>query len=89
LTDLLPDHPVGPGDRSTKTYMRWNPAATCKHTTGLASVLWFTKLDNLTSVLADSTTSILATTAFPKSPCLGRILKDGLQAASSRSKPIR
>ena len=69
------------GDRSTAAYTRWNAAATYKQASGPASLLWYVKLDNLTHQLAYSATSVLTTTAFPKSPLPGRSVKVGLQAA--------
>ncbi|MFM9900664.1 MAG: TonB-dependent receptor [Polaromonas sp.] len=72
---------VAAGDRTTAAYTRWNAAATYKHASGPANLLWYAKLDNLTNQLAYSATSVLTTTAFPKSPLPGRSLKVGLQAA--------
>jgi len=72
---------VAAGDRTTAAYTRWNAAATYKQAAGPASLLWYARLDNLTNQLAYSATSVLTTTAFPKSPLPGRSLKVGLQAA--------
>ena len=72
---------VAVGDRPTAAYTRWNAAATYKQAAGPANLLWYARLDNLTNQLAYSATSVLTTTAFPKSPLPGRSLKVGLQAA--------
>ncbi len=72
---------VATGDRTTAGYTRWNAAVTYKQAAGPANLLWYAKLDNLTNQLAYSATSVLTTTAFPKSPLPGRSLKVGLQAA--------
>ena len=72
---------VAAGDRTTAAYTRWSAAATYKQAAGPASLLWYAKLENLTNQLAYSATSVLTTTAFPKSPLPGRSLKVGLQAA--------
>ena len=72
---------VAAGDRTTAAYTRWNAAATYKQAAGPTNLLWYAKLDNLTNQLAYSATSVLTTTAFPKSPLPGRSLKVGLQAA--------
>ena len=72
---------VAAGDRPTAAYTRWNAATTYKQAAGPANLLWYARLDNLTNQLAYSATSVLTTTAFPKSPLPGRSLKVGLQAA--------
>ena len=72
---------VAAGDRATTAYTRWNAAATWKQTAGPTGLLWYARVDNLTNQLAYSATSVLTTTAFPKSPLPGRSLKVGLQVA--------
>ncbi len=68
-------------DRATDAYTLWNLAGTYRMRAGAASLLWFTRLDNITNQLAYSASSVLTTTAFPKAPMPGRSLKVGLQAS--------
>ena len=72
---------VAPGQRATAAYTLWNTAATYAVRRGVANLLWYARLDNLTNQLAYSATSVLTTTAFPKAPLPGRSLKLGLQVA--------
>ena len=68
-------------DHATDAYTLWNLAGTYRMRAGATSLLWFTRLDNITNQLAYSATSVLTTTAFPKAPMPGRSLKVGLQAS--------
>ena len=72
---------VAPGDRATSAYTLWNLGGSYRVKAGASSLLWYTRLDNLTNQLAYSAASILTTTAFPKVPLPGRSLKVGLQVA--------
>ena len=69
------------GQRPTDAYTLWNAAVTYKQKAGASQLLWYARVDNLTNKLAYSATSVLTTTAFPKSPLPGRSLKVGLQVA--------
>lgn len=69
------------GQRPTDAYTLWNAALTFKQQAGASQLLWYARVDNLTDKLAYSATSVLTTTAFPKSPLPGRSLKVGLQVA--------
>ncbi len=69
------------GDVGAGANTRWNAGLNYRAKTGLASVLYYARLDNITNTLAYSATSVLTTTAFPTAPPLpGRSLKIGLQA---------
>ncbi len=72
---------VASGQRATDAFTLWNLAATYRMKAGPSSLLWYAKVDNLTNELAYSASSILTSTAFPKSPLPGRSLKVGLQAS--------
>nr|WP_312379260.1 TonB-dependent receptor [Delftia acidovorans] len=67
------------GQRSTDAYTLWNAAVTYKMQADRAQLLWYARLDNITNELAYSASSVLTTTAFPRSPLPGRSLKLGLQ----------
>lgn len=72
------------GTRATDAYTLWNVALSYRTKALLGatstSLLWYARIDNLTNRLAYSATSILTTTAFPKSPLPGRSIKVGLRA---------
>lgn len=72
------------GTRSTAGYTLWNASlgyrTQAQFGATRSSLLWYARLDNISDRLAYSATSILTTTAFPKSPLPGRSLKVGLQA---------
>ena len=72
---------VPAGDQSTAANTRWNAGLNYRVKAGPANLLWYTRLDNITNVLAYSATSVLTTTAFPNVPLPGRSLKLGLQAS--------
>ena len=72
---------VPAGDQATAAYTLWNAAASYRVKAGATSLLWYTRLDNLTNQLAYSATSVLTTTVFPNAPLPGRSLKVGLQAS--------
>ena len=74
-------HRVPVTDRATDAYTLWNLAGTYRMRAGAASLLWFTRLDNITNQLVYSASSVLTTTAFPKAPMPGRSLKVGMQAS--------
>jgi len=74
-------HRVPVTDRATDAYTLWNLAGTYRMRAGAASLLWFTRLDNITNQLVYSASSVLTTTAFPKVPMPGRSLKVGMQAS--------
>nr|WP_074923225.1 MULTISPECIES: TonB-dependent receptor [Delftia] len=67
------------GQRATDAYTLWNAAVTYKMQADRAQLLWYARLDNITNELAYSASSVLTTTAFPRSPLPGRSLKLGLQ----------
>lgn len=69
------------GQRQADAYTLWHAALTYKQKTGPSQLMWYARVDNLTNQLAFSATSVLTTTAFPKSPLPGRSLKLGLQVA--------
>ncbi|HEY0201232.1 MAG TPA: TonB-dependent receptor [Burkholderiaceae bacterium] len=72
------------GSRATDAYTLWNAAFTYKTKVQAGptpmGLLWYARVDNITNKLAYSATSILTSTAFPKSPLPGRSFKVGLQA---------
>ena len=72
---------VPAGDRATSAYTLWNTAVNYRNKAGLATMLWYARLDNITNQLAYSATSVLTTTAFPAAPLPGRSMKVGLQAS--------
>ena len=72
---------VAPGQPTTAAYTLLNASLRYQQKMGASTLLWFAKIDNLSDVLAYSTTSILTQTAPGKAPLPGRSLKLGLQAS--------
>ena len=72
---------VAPGQPTTAAYTLLNASLRYQQKMGSSTLLWFAKIDNLSDVLAYSTTSILTQTAPGKAPLPGRSLKLGLQAS--------
>ncbi|GKS98267.1 TonB-dependent receptor [Acidovorax sp. SUPP3434] len=72
------------GTRTTGAYTLWNASVGYHQQVQFgatrSNLLWYARLDNITDKLAYSATSILTTTAFPKSPLPGRSLKVGVKA---------
>jgi iron complex outermembrane receptor protein len=69
------------GDRSTAAYTFWNANATYRMTAGVASLLWFVRLENIGNQLAYSASSVLTQTAPNRVPLPGRGVRVGLQAS--------
>jgi iron complex outermembrane receptor protein len=69
------------GQRPTDAYTLWNAAVTYKMKAGFSQLVWYARLDNITDKLAYSASSVLTTTAFPRSPLPGRSMKVGVQVA--------
>ncbi|WP_295856551.1 TonB-dependent receptor [uncultured Xylophilus sp.] len=71
------------GSRATAGYTLWNASIGYRSTLPMGqrsgTVLWYARFDNITDRLAYSATSILTSTAFPKSPLPGRSVKVGVQ----------
>jgi len=81
LNHAVAQNRVPVGQLTTGSYTLVDAALTYTQKVGVASVLWYARLENLGNVLAQSSTSILTQTAPGKSPLPGRSVKLGLQAS--------
>ena len=67
------------GSEATASYTLWHAGLNYRQHTGMGTVNWFARLDNITNVLAYSATSILTSTVPGRVPLPGRSLKLGMQ----------
>ena len=81
INHVAAQNDVAPGQPTTAAYTLLNASLRYQQKMGSSTLLWFAKIDNLSDVLAYSTTSILTQTAPGKAPLPGRSLKLGLQAS--------
>ena len=81
INHVAAQNDVAPGQPTTAAYTLLNASLRYQQKMGASTLLWFAKIDNLSDVLAYSTTSILTQTAPGKAPLPGRSLKLGLQAS--------
>lgn len=70
---------VPAGQVGTDAYTLTNASVTYQQNRGKTQLLWLLKVDNMSDVLAYSSTSILTQTAPGKAPLPGRSVKFGLQ----------
>ena len=81
INHVAAQNDVAPGQPITAAYTLLNASLRYQQKLGASTLLWFAKIDNLSDVLAYSSTSILTQTAPGKAPLPGRSLKLGLQAS--------
>ena len=81
INHVAAQNDVAPGQPTTAAYTLLNASLRYQQKMGASTLLWFAQIDNLSDVLAYSTTSILTQTAPGKAPLPGRSLKLGLQAS--------
>ena len=81
INHVAAQNDVAPGQPITAAYTLLNASLRYQQKLGASTLLWFAKIDNLSDVLAYSSTSILTQTAPGKASLPGRSLKLGLQAS--------